>query len=172
MARLVIYEEENADKTILEVFELAAPRVLIGSSMDNELILETPEVDAGHASLELRHNQWVLQDLGSGRGTKVNASAVSGPHFLRHNDLIEIGNVKIRFQEMDDRINLEEIKKDEDEDEEDEDPVDEGPHLSGRVWFATVAGVTTAVLFIILLLLIVADYLDLLNMADLLPTLF
>ena len=168
MARLVIYEEEDANKTIFEVFELSVPRVLIGSSMDNELVLETPEVDAGHASLELRHDQWVLQDLGSSRGTKVNASIVSGPHFLRHNDLIEIGNVKIRFQEMDDQINIEEVKKEE-EDEEDEDPADEGPHLSGRVWFATVAGVTAAVLFIILLLLIVADYLDLLNMADLLP---
>lgn len=172
MARLVIYEEDNADKTIFEVFELSTPRVLIGSSMDNELVLETPDVDAGHASLELRHDQWVLQDLGSGRGTKVNASVVSGPHFLRHNDLIEIGNVKIRFQEMDDRIDVEEVKKEEDEDEEDEDPAEDGPHLSGRVWFATVAGVTAAVLFIILLLLIVADYLDLLNIADLVPTLF
>lgn len=170
MARLVIYEEDDANKTIFEVFELSAPRVLIGSSMDNELVLETPEVDAGHASLELRHDQWVLQDLGSGRGTKVNASVVSGPHFLRHNDLIEIGNVKIRFQEKDDRIDVEEAKIiEEDEDEEDEEPPDEGPHLSGRVWFATVAGVTAAVLFIILLLLIVADYLDLLNLADLLP---
>jgi hypothetical protein len=44
--------------------------------------------------------------------------------------------------------------------------------MRGRVWFAGVAGVTLAIVFIIVFLLIVADYLDLIQITDLLPPWF
>jgi pSer/pThr/pTyr-binding forkhead associated (FHA) protein len=168
----VIYEEEGEGKgTVFELFELSASRILIGSSYDNELVLDTPDIDAGHASLELRHDRWVLQDLGSGRGTRVNAKSINGPHYLQHNDLIEIGGIKLQFQETDANTETAKVEDVEEEDEniQEQAGAGEGPHLSGRVWFATIAGTTVAVIFIILLLLIVADYLDLLQIADLLP---
>ena len=64
MARLVIYEELDTDDTVFETFELSSSRILIGSDHDNHLVLDMPDVDMTHASLELRDNHWFLQDLG------------------------------------------------------------------------------------------------------------
>ena len=163
MARLVIYEEGDGEEAVFEIFDLAAGRVLIGSSEDNDLVLDAPEVNSGHASLELRQEQWVLQDLGGPGGTIVNDKSINGPHYLQHNDLIEISHIKIRFQEADPEADLpvETAKKGL--------PSEAGPHISGRLWFASIAGATVAAIFIILLLLIIADYLNLFNISDLLP---
>ncbi len=166
MARLVIFEEVAGAETIFEVFDLATTRVLIGSSPDNDLVLEAPEVDPGHASLELRQNQWVLQDLGGPGGTVVNGRIVEGPNMLQDNDLIEIGTIKLKFELYE--LPIEEVEEVEEEPQPDLSP-DTGGQVSGRLWFATVAGGTVAIIFIILLLLVIADYLDLLQISDLLP---
>ncbi len=164
MAKLVIYEEFEDKETIIEDFELSIPRILIGSGPDNDLVLEIPEIDFTHASLELRDERWILQDLGGAGGTGVNGQMIEGPYRLQHEDLIELGPVKIRFQD----IELVEAQA-ETERSNAEDLPEASSHISGRVWFATIAGGTIAVIFIILFLLIVADYLDLLKITDLLP---
>lgn len=162
MAKLIIYEDFENEETIIEDFELSSQRILIGSGPDNELVLEAPEVESSHASLELRNEHWILQDLGGPGGTKANGQIIDGPYRLQDGDLIELGIVKLRFQ--DDKATRE-IK---------EGPADEAsPHeevyIKGRVWFAAVAGGTLAIIFIILFLLIIADYLGMLKIADLLP---
>ena len=161
MAKLVIYEEMEGEETIFEDFELSANRILIGSGPDNHLILDVPDIDPAHASLELRNDDWVLQDLGGPSGTLVNSQNIDGPYRLRNNDLIELGSIKLRFQadlfEFEEEVSEEEVLPDNEE------------HISGRVWFATIAGGTLAVIFIILLLLIIADLLGILKIADLLP---
>jgi pSer/pThr/pTyr-binding forkhead associated (FHA) protein len=163
VAKLVIYEEVEDTETIFEDFELSVNRILIGSGQDNHLVLDVPEIDPAHVSLELRHDHWILQDLGGPGGTLVNHKAIDGPYHLQHNDLIELGGVKLRFQEDDfEEAETEEVATEEESSDDEE-------HISGRVWFATVAGGTLAAIFIILLLLIIADYLGLLKIADLLP---
>ena len=160
MAKLVIYEEFEDEETIIEDFDLSTQRILIGSGSDNELVLETPDVDPTHASLELRHERWVLQDLGGPNGTEVNGQEIDGPYHLHHDDLIELGNVKIRFQDPEAEAQVEPTA---------EEALPEEVHISGRVWFAAIAGGTVAIIFIILFLLVVADYLGVLKIADLLP---
>nr|BAL57558.1 FHA domain-containing protein [uncultured Chloroflexota bacterium] len=155
MAKLIIYEDLNDTETIFEDFELVTSRILIGSSHDNHLVLDTPEVDPTHASLELRDEHWVLQDLGGPGGTVVNGQHIAGPYRLKDGDLIELGGVKMRFQADEPTVETE--------------PVPAEVHLSGRVWFATIAGGTLAIIFIILLLLIIADYLGFLRIVDLIP---
>lgn len=161
MARLVIYEEAEDEETIFEVFDLTTNRILVGASADNELVLEAPDIDPAHASLELRHNHWILQDLGGPGGTVVNGNVIEGPYYLQNNDLIELGPVRMRFQEHDhDPVDAEVME---------EAAPDPGAPVRGRVWFATIAGGTIAIIFIILFLLVVADYFGLLEIADLLP---
>jgi hypothetical protein len=161
VAKLVIYEEIDGADPIFETFDLSVERILIGSDPDNHLILEASEIDPTHASLELRDNSWVLQDLGGPGGTGVNGKLIEGPYHLQHQDLIELGQIKIQFQEFE---------------PEPEPPPSPSPrprrseaHISGRVWFATVAGGTVALIFIILFLLAVAHYLEVINITSLLP---
>lgn len=164
MAKLIIYEEMAGESTVFEDFELLANRILIGSSPDNQLVLDAPEIDPAHASLELRFDHWVLQDLGAPGGTAVNGQTVDGPYHLRHNDLIELGSVKMRFYDLE--VQLEETNEPLPEPEIETRP---GVQASGRVWFAKVAISTGVVILLILLLLIFGQYLGLLHLGDLLP---
>ena len=162
MACLIIFEDiENAD-TVFETFDLTANRILIGSDSDNHLILDTPEVDPMHASLELRNNHWILQDLGGPGGTSVNGQLIEGPYLLRHDDLIELSMIKMRFQHNDRGVTTEFPQ------DMPVETVGEKP-MSGRVWFAGMAGFTLTVFFIIIFLLIVAHILGLIEITNLLP---
>ena len=165
MAKLIIYEEFDEEETIIEDFDLIAQRILIGSGPDNGLVLEAIDVAPAHASLELRHEQWVLQDLGSPTGTHVNGRAVEGPLHLHDNDLIALGSVKIRFHDDETTEEIEIVEVEDDLLPESEDEV----HIKGRVWFAAIAGTTLAIIFIILLVLIVADFLGVLRLSNLVP---
>lgn len=163
MAKLIIYDEVAGEETIFEDFELLANRILIGSSPDNQLVLEAPDIDPAHASLELRHDHWILQDLGGPGGTVVNGITINGPYYLQHDDLVELGHIKLRFRDFEPEVGSEPELVDEPT------PAHSGPPVKGRVWFAKVASNTAVVLVLILLLLILAHYFGLMNIADLLP---
>lgn len=168
MAKLVIYEELEGEETIFEDFELISHRIIIGSSEDNNLILDMPDIDPSHASLEFRNDHWVIQDLGGPGGTVLNGEVVDGPRRLNNDDLIELQSVKMRF--------LEGGQTSSNVDEDDTAVLDETmaasqlrKSVSGRVWFSTIAGVTLIVIFAIVLLLVVGDYLEILKITDLIP---
>lgn len=167
MAKLVIYEELEGEEAIFEDFDLSSHRILIGSSEDCNLILDLPDIDPSHASLEFRNDHWVIQDLGGPGGTVLNGVTVEGPLRLHNNDLIELHSVKIRFLEETYVFRV-----------DDEDTAILGETIaaatppktvSGRIWFGTIAGITLVVIFVIILLLAAAHFLGLLNIADLVP---
>lgn len=164
MAKLIIYEDVAGEETIFEDFDLLTNRILIGSSPDNQLVLDAPDIDPAHASLELRHEHWILQDLGGPGGTIVNGLSIEGPYYLQHDDLIELGSIKLKFREVEPQTEAEPEPI-----EKELVPLDDAPPLKGRVWFAKVAAGTAAVIFLILLILIIGHYWGFLNMADLLP---
>lgn len=170
MPRLIIYEDSEEAETIFETFELSDSSILIGSAPDNHLVLKTSEIDPSHASLELRDHEWVLQDLGGPGGTAVNGQTIEGPHSLYHDDLIELGSIKMRFQDPERAVTREflaSVPQDAGEQEDEPGQPEEAVQLSGRVWFATVATATIAVIFIIIFLLIFAQFLGLINIGGL-----
>src|SRR5262245_33098273 len=146
------------------MFDLSVNRILIGSDDDNHLILDSPDIDPMHASLELRDDYWILQDLGGPGGTVVNGDLIEGPFRLSHNDLIELGQIKMKF---DDGSMMAEEEPDETAEVQPHHTPDE--HPSGRVWFAKVALTTIVVILVILALLAAAQYLGLIVITDLLP---
>ena len=166
MAKLIIYEESDSE-TVFETFELFDTHILIGSDPDNHLILETPEIDPSHASLELRNDYWILQDLGGPGGTSVNGQVIDGPHQLFHDDMIELGIVRMRFQDPERGITqvLPPLPPENGVNAE-ADPQE--AEISGRVWFATISATTIVIIFIIIFLIIVAHFLGLINIGDLL----
>lgn len=148
MADLFIYENGESEETPSRIFNLSNKRVLIGSSGDNELVLEAQDVDSAHISLELRQTYWVLQDLGSEKGTVLNGQEVNGPCLLEHDDVIEIGQVKIKFQ------------ADQFDEGSDTDPILFIEEISGRRWFAQAMGGTLVIIILIILALIASGLLD------------
>lgn len=163
MAKLVIYEDVAGTESVFEDFELTTNRILIGSGPDNHLVLDAPDIDSTHASLELRNDNWIIQDLGGPGGTCINEIQIDGPYRLQNNDLIELSGVRMRF--LDDAWETAMVEKEAEVVKNE--MVD--THISGRVWFATLAGGTIAVIFIIVFLLVVADVLGVLSISDLLP---
>jgi hypothetical protein len=79
-------------------FALDRPVINIGRRLDNQLILEDPHVSRTHAQLRVRDDRFVLFDLGSTGGTKVNNRAVN-QHILQPGDVITIANQRLVYGE-------------------------------------------------------------------------
>lgn len=80
------------------VFDLQTPIVRIGRAFDNDLILEDRRVSRYHAQLRLRYGRYILQDLGSSRGTLVNGYPVQ-EIALRPGDVVSLGGLELIYAE-------------------------------------------------------------------------
>jgi hypothetical protein len=72
--------------------------VTLGRSRQCDVVLEDPNVSRRHAELRPRGGSWVLTDLGSTNGSRVNGRALSGPTVVRPGDEIELGTAVMRFE--------------------------------------------------------------------------
>lgn len=57
-----------------------------------------PNVSRNHAEVRPRGNGWLVVDLGSTNGTRVNSTRISS-HELSDGDEITFGNTLVRFEE-------------------------------------------------------------------------
>jgi TolB protein len=71
----------------------------IGRAEDNDLQLTDPKASRHHAHLEQEGAVFVLTDLGSANGTRVNGLLVTEPHPLEHGDRIDVGDTELIYQE-------------------------------------------------------------------------
>ncbi|MBN1978704.1 MAG: FHA domain-containing protein [Anaerolineae bacterium] len=72
--------------------------VAIGRALDNDVILEDPRVSRHHAQLRRRYGRYVLYDLGSSRGTKINGYPIE-ECVLHAGDVISFAGVQIIYSE-------------------------------------------------------------------------
>jgi hypothetical protein len=70
--------------------------VAIGRDPGCDVVLFAPEVSRHHAALRFRDGCWILQDLDSRNGTRVNGERVQRCE-LRPGDLLRIGGTTIRL---------------------------------------------------------------------------
>ncbi|MEZ5203148.1 MAG: DUF3662 and FHA domain-containing protein [Acidimicrobiales bacterium] len=80
-----------------ERLQLGESVVTIGRKPESTLQLGDPNVSRAHAEIRPHGNGWVLVDLGSTNGSRVNGSRVSS-HELREGDEIAFGNTVLRFE--------------------------------------------------------------------------
>lgn len=80
-----------------ERLQLGEAVVTIGRRPESTLQLGDPNVSRNHAEIRPHGNGWVLVDLGSTNGSRVNGSRVSS-HELREGDEIAFGNTVLRFE--------------------------------------------------------------------------
>jgi hypothetical protein len=68
--------------------------LLLGRHRGCDLRFADPTVSRRHAQLRFRDGRWILQDLGSTNGTRVNGVAV-GRCELRPGDAVEVGELRL-----------------------------------------------------------------------------
>jgi hypothetical protein len=78
--------------------KLDAETLVVGRSADNAIVFDDPNVSRRHAEIVPASGGWVVKDLGSTNGTKVNGVVVSGERALRDGDIISVGSHTIRYE--------------------------------------------------------------------------
>jgi hypothetical protein len=91
-ASLVI-REDGGERTV----PLASQTVTIGRLADCDVVLKDKGASRKHAQLKLRDGTWVLTDLGSTNGTRLNGQTVQSRD-LSDGDKITIGTTVIEFR--------------------------------------------------------------------------
>ncbi len=72
----------------------------IGRGLRNTVSLDDEFLSAEHALLSWREGRWWLEDLGSTNGTFLNGSRVTTPVPVVSGDLIEVGRVVLRLEQV------------------------------------------------------------------------
>jgi hypothetical protein len=72
--------------------------ITIGRKLDNNIIIENPDVSRSHAQIRLRVDKWVLFDTSSRLGTQINNKPIK-EQVLQNGDVISIGSTTLIFVE-------------------------------------------------------------------------
>jgi len=79
-----------------EMRTLGAMVVTVGRTDDCEVVIADPNISRRHAEIQPDNDGWVVVDLGSTNGTKVNGRR-SQRHRLRHGDVLGFGEAIVKF---------------------------------------------------------------------------
>lgn len=74
-----------------EIYVLDRPIIAIGRHVDNDIILDEPEVSRHHMQLVLSTKGYTVEDLNTVNGTALNDNIISRKRTLKPNDLIAVG---------------------------------------------------------------------------------
>jgi pSer/pThr/pTyr-binding forkhead associated (FHA) protein len=77
---------------------LGSAGAVLGRSRDCDVVLEDPNVSRHHAEVRPSGGSWIVRDLGSTNGVKVNGRRVHGPQSLKAGDVIELGTSRVTFE--------------------------------------------------------------------------
>lgn len=72
--------------------------IFLGADAENEIRIGGPGVEPRHAQITADSKGFMLTDLGSKSGTRVNAEAIQ-QRMLRHEDVVQIGMARFVFRE-------------------------------------------------------------------------
>jgi hypothetical protein len=70
----------------------------LGRSRQCDVVINDPNVSRQHAELRPRGSSWVLTDLGSTNGSRINGHPVERSEVVRPGDEIELGATILRFE--------------------------------------------------------------------------
>ena len=71
--------------------------VTIGRAPGSDCLLSDPSVSRRHAELRADGDGWVLADVGSTNGTRLNGWRLTGPAAVRAGDEVAFGSARFRF---------------------------------------------------------------------------
>lgn len=85
--RLVVKAGPNVGKS----FPLEKPEIFIGRDLNNDVVINDPEVSRRHARLVMQGGTFVFEDLGSTNGSFIKGQRLSGPYMLTPGEMITFG---------------------------------------------------------------------------------
>jgi hypothetical protein len=94
--QLVLTSAGQSGLAVGKAFPLA-PSTIIGRSLDSDIALNDNFMSSQHARLELRDDEWLLQDNNSTNGTFVNGFEVRDSAVVNYGDIIRVGRVELRL---------------------------------------------------------------------------
>lgn len=71
--------------------------ISVGRSKENDIVLQDMSVSKNHFHIKKIGEKYVIIDLKSANGTRVNGENVNKKS-LKNHDLIEVGSIKMRFE--------------------------------------------------------------------------
>jgi hypothetical protein len=77
---------------------LGSGGAVLGRSRDCDVVLQDANVSRHHAEVRPSGGSWIVRDLGSTNGVKVNGRRVHGPQSLKAGDVIELGTSQVTFE--------------------------------------------------------------------------
>jgi hypothetical protein len=77
---------------------LGSAGAVIGRSRDADVLIDDPNVSRRHAEVRPSGGSWIVRDLGSTNGVKVNGRRIQGPQSLKRGDVIELGTARVTFE--------------------------------------------------------------------------
>ncbi len=77
--------------TVGKAYALDKNEMFLGRDLNNEIVINDPEISRRHARLFVQGNSYIIEDLGSTNGTFVNGQRLMGPNVLRPGDVITFG---------------------------------------------------------------------------------
>ena len=92
MPRLVAQSPEFSG----QVFPLEGEELTVGRLSDNTIQLQHASVSGHHGVLQLRDLDYLIKDLDSTNGTRVNGERIV-EHKLRRNDMLRLGNIELLY---------------------------------------------------------------------------
>jgi hypothetical protein len=92
MPRLVAQSPEFAGKS----FDLSGGEITVGRVADNKIQIEHASVSGHHAVFKLDAQDYVIKDLDSTNGTRINGERVTQQK-LRRNDILRLGNIELLY---------------------------------------------------------------------------
>lgn len=92
MAKLVVISDEMKDRT----FELTEEKVTVGRLPDNTISLDNGAVSSHHAEMIKKGDDYILHDLNSTNGTRVNGQRIVETR-LSHGDTVWFGHLELQY---------------------------------------------------------------------------
>jgi hypothetical protein len=71
---------------------------VIGRSRGCDVVLDDENVSRRHAEVRPSGGSWIVKDLGSTNGVKVNGRRIQGPQSLKRGDTIQVGTSRLTFE--------------------------------------------------------------------------
>ena len=92
-AKLTIVDGKDSGKNI----EITKDEILAGRSLDNDFVISDISVSRKHFKIKKEGDRYVISDMGSGNGIKVNGSKTTSAT-LSDGDIISVGARQIKFE--------------------------------------------------------------------------
>ena len=78
---------------------IGASGAILGRSRDADITIDDANVSRQHAEIRPSGGSWIVNDLGSTNGIKINGRRVTGAQSLRPGDVIELGTSSVTFEQ-------------------------------------------------------------------------